>query len=79
VRDALASSDLLGGLEPDERPVLLLAAASYPADGLQGEALARALEERLEEERRTPVRELELGVGTPVYLIIKSQALRRIR
>jgi len=64
VRDALASSDLLGGLEPDERPVLLLAAASYPADGLQGEALARALEERLEEERRTPVRELELEGGS---------------
>jgi len=64
VRDALTSSDLLASLDPDERPALLLAATSYPADGLQGDILARTLEERLDEERRTLVRELELDGGS---------------
>ncbi len=60
IREAILESDLLTPLAPAERPGLLAAAASYPADGSQVDALARALNERLEQDRQTLVRELEI-------------------
>jgi len=60
IREALQGSEVLGGLAPEERPALLVAAASYPGDGTQLEALNRVLEARLEDDRSTLLRRLDL-------------------
>jgi diguanylate cyclase (GGDEF)-like protein len=57
---ALAASDLFTRLGASARPDPLLGTAVYPRDGATLEALMRALDERIEEERRSPVRRLGL-------------------
>ena len=56
----LAASDLFTRLGDAVRPDPLLGTAVYPRDGTSLEALLRALDERIEEERRSPVRRLGL-------------------
>jgi diguanylate cyclase (GGDEF)-like protein len=60
IREALQAADLFEELGPDERPRLLLSAASYPADGTQVETLSHALEARLEDDRKTLLRSLDI-------------------
>jgi diguanylate cyclase (GGDEF)-like protein len=60
IREALQAADLFEELSPDERPRLLLSAASYPADGTQVEILSHALEARLEDDRSTLLRSLDI-------------------
>jgi diguanylate cyclase (GGDEF)-like protein len=60
IREALQAADLFEELSPDERPRLLLSAASYPADGTQVEILSHALEARLEDDRNTLLRSLDI-------------------
>lgn len=60
IREALQAADLFEELSPDERPRLLLSAASYPADGTQVETLSHALEARLEDDRKTLLRSLDI-------------------
>ena len=60
IREALQDADLFEELSPDERPRLLLSAASYPADGTQVEILSHALEARLEDDRNTLLRSLDI-------------------
>ncbi|MBW2234309.1 MAG: response regulator [Deltaproteobacteria bacterium] len=60
IREALQAADLFEELSPDERPRLLLSAASYPADGTQVEILGHALEARLEDDRTTLLRSLDI-------------------
>jgi diguanylate cyclase (GGDEF)-like protein len=60
IREALQAADLFEELGPDERPRLLLSAASYPADGTQVETLSRSLEARLEDDRKTLLRSLDI-------------------
>jgi DNA-binding response OmpR family regulator/GGDEF domain-containing protein len=59
-RAALPAGPLFRDLPPDARPELRIAAATWPADGTRLEALLARLAERLEEERRSPVRVLGL-------------------
>jgi len=59
-RAALPESPLFRDLPPAARPELRLAAASWPGDGAELAALLARLAERLEEERRSPVRVLGL-------------------
>jgi diguanylate cyclase (GGDEF)-like protein len=54
------ASDLFASLAPDERPEVYLAVAAYPGDGTQLESLLRVLDERVAEDRRSPVRALGL-------------------
>jgi diguanylate cyclase (GGDEF)-like protein len=58
IREALNSSDVLDSLGAEDRPGLVLAAASYPADGTQVETLHTMLDRRLEDDRGTLLREL---------------------
>jgi FixJ family two-component response regulator/GGDEF domain-containing protein len=60
VRAALERSDDLRGLEPAERPEILLASATFPTDGSQLDALWSALEAGIDDDRRSLVRSLEL-------------------
>ncbi len=60
IREALQAADLFEELSPDERPRLLLSAASYPADGTQVETLSHVLEARLEDDRKTLLRSLDI-------------------
>jgi len=60
IRSTLVRCDELQGLDPDHRPEVLAAAATFPADGTQLEALARTLESRIEDDRHSLVRSLQL-------------------
>jgi FixJ family two-component response regulator/GGDEF domain-containing protein len=60
IRAAVERSEPWRALEAEERPVLLLGAATFPTDGTQLEALWGALEARVDEDRRSLVRSLEL-------------------
>jgi diguanylate cyclase (GGDEF)-like protein len=60
IRAAVERSDPWRALEADERPVVLLGAATFPTDGTQLEALWSAVEARVDEDRRSLVRSLEL-------------------
>jgi diguanylate cyclase (GGDEF)-like protein len=57
---ALDASDVFTRISADERPVVNLAMVNYPGDGTQLESLLRVLDERVEEDRRSPVRALGL-------------------
>jgi diguanylate cyclase (GGDEF)-like protein len=57
---ALDASDLFASVAADERPRVYLAMVNYPGDGTQLESLLRVLDERVEEDRRSPVRALGL-------------------
>jgi GGDEF domain-containing protein len=59
VGEVLEASPVLAELDSDERPRVLISAASYPADGTQSETLSATLEARLDEERRSPIHELK--------------------
>jgi len=60
IRAAIERSDPWRELEPAERPELLLGAATFPTDGTQLEGLWNVLEGRVDEDRRSLVRSLEL-------------------
>jgi diguanylate cyclase (GGDEF)-like protein len=60
VMRALDASDLFTSIAAEERPRAHLAVASYPGDGTQLESLLRVLDERVEEDRSSPVRALGL-------------------
>lgn len=60
LRQILEASDLLRNLPAGERPLVLLAAACFPEDGSQVEELDRALEERLEQDRASLLRGLDV-------------------
>jgi GGDEF domain-containing protein len=60
MRTAIERSEPWRALDPGERPELLLGAATFPSDGTQLEALWSVLEGRLDEDRRSLVRSLEL-------------------
>jgi len=60
VRESLEASDLLASLDPEMRPGAFLATVAYPADGTQQEALERTLSGGVAEDRRSPVRALDL-------------------
>jgi hypothetical protein len=60
IRAAVERSDPWRALESGERPELLLGAATFPTDGTQPEALWSVLEGRVDEDRRSLVRSLEL-------------------
>jgi diguanylate cyclase (GGDEF)-like protein len=59
-REDIERSDALMGIEPSVRPRPRLGVATYPGDGTQLESLMRALDSRVEEDRRSPVAALEL-------------------
>jgi diguanylate cyclase (GGDEF)-like protein len=60
IRAALERSEPWRDLTAAERPELLLGAATFPTDGTQLEALWGVLEGRVDEDRRSLVRSLEL-------------------
>jgi diguanylate cyclase (GGDEF)-like protein len=60
IRSALERSEPVRALDADARPELLLGAATFPTDGTQPEALWTALEGRVDEDRRSLLRSLEL-------------------
>ncbi len=60
VRAALERCPEIRGLEPELRPLLLLGAVGYPGDGLDVETLGQALDARIDEDRASLVRSLEL-------------------
>ena len=59
VREVLENSDGLMELAPEERPKVLISAASFPADGTQPETLCATLDARLDEERCSPIQKLK--------------------
>jgi two-component system, cell cycle response regulator len=71
VRTALERCPQMRELEPDERPTLLMGTASFPVDGLDLDGLETALEARLEDDRRSVVRGLELE-STPFRGIVDA-------
>ncbi|HYB13196.1 MAG TPA: response regulator, partial [Myxococcota bacterium] len=60
IRDSLENGDVLAPLAAGSRVRALTAAASFPADGTQLEALSSVLDARIDEERRSLVHTLEL-------------------
>jgi hypothetical protein len=56
----LAGCEELHIVEPADRPVVLAAAATFPVDGTQLEALREALESRIQDDRQSLVRSLQL-------------------
>jgi diguanylate cyclase (GGDEF)-like protein len=60
IRSALVRCDELQSLDPVDRPEVLAAAATFPADGTQLESLAGALESRIDDDRNSLIRSLEL-------------------
>jgi diguanylate cyclase (GGDEF)-like protein len=56
----LVGCDELRSVDPGDRPVVLAAAATFPADGTQLEALRGALESRIQDDRHSLVRSLQL-------------------
>jgi diguanylate cyclase (GGDEF)-like protein len=60
IRTAIERSEPWRELDPSERPELLLGAATFPTDGTQLEGLWSVLEGRVDEDRRSLVRSLEL-------------------
>jgi diguanylate cyclase (GGDEF)-like protein len=71
MRALLEASELLTSLPSEERPRVLISAASFPADGSQAETLASALDARLEAERGSPIREL-LDSASPFANLIDA-------
>jgi two-component system cell cycle response regulator len=69
--DELQGSDLLEVLGPRSRAKIQVAAASYPADGTQLESLLRVLDERIEDEGSSQVREWVLE-GRPIAGCLKA-------
>jgi len=60
VMRALEASDLFTRTPAREQPRAFLAMVSYPGDGTQLESLLRVIDERVDEDRRSPVRSLGL-------------------
>jgi diguanylate cyclase (GGDEF)-like protein len=60
IRAAVERSPLMRSLSPDQRPELLLSAATFPTDGAQLDSLWRVLEQRIDEDRLSAVRSLDL-------------------
>jgi diguanylate cyclase (GGDEF)-like protein len=60
IHSGLAGCDELRGVDPVERPVVLVAAVTFPADGTQLEALQGALESRIRDDLQSLVRSLQL-------------------
>jgi diguanylate cyclase (GGDEF)-like protein len=60
IQTDLADCDELRGLDLAERPVVLSSTATFPVDGTQLEALRGALESRIEDDRHSLVRSLQL-------------------
>ena len=60
IRSAIERSESWRALDPEARPEILVAAATHPADGSQLDSLWQALEHRIDEDRRSVVRSLEL-------------------
>jgi len=58
--EALERSDLFAGIDEEARPEVRLAVATYPSDGTQLESLTRLLDERIEQDQSSAVRELAL-------------------
>ncbi len=56
----LTRCDELQSLDPVDRPAVLSAAATFPADGTQPDALSGVLAGRIDDDRRSLVRSLEL-------------------
>ncbi len=56
----LAGCEELRIVEPADRPVVLAATATFPVDGTQLEALREALESRIQDDRQSLVRSLQL-------------------
>jgi diguanylate cyclase (GGDEF)-like protein len=61
IRSGLDRCDELQSLDPVDRPMLLVAAATFPADGTQLEALRASLGDRVRDDRNSLVRSLELA------------------
>jgi diguanylate cyclase (GGDEF)-like protein len=60
IRSALEDCEELQRIDSTDRPEVLAAAATFPADGTQLEALAATLESRIHDDRHGLVRSLEL-------------------
>jgi diguanylate cyclase (GGDEF)-like protein len=60
IRSALIRCDELQSLDPVDRPEVLAAAATFPADGTQLESIAGTLESRIDDDRNSLIRSLEL-------------------
>jgi GGDEF domain-containing protein len=60
LRALLERSDELRGLEPEDRPAVLSAVASFPADATRLEGLKAVLDRRVETDRKSLLRALEL-------------------
>ena len=60
IRRAVEQSAALQGIEPAERPVVLSAMATFPANGSDLDELGACLDARIEEDRHSVVRSFEL-------------------
>jgi diguanylate cyclase (GGDEF)-like protein len=60
LRAGVGRIEALRSMDPDERPVVLVGSASYPADGASAEALFSTLDRRIEEDRGSMVRAYDL-------------------
>ncbi len=60
IRSGLARCGELQSLESAERPALLASTATFPVDGTQLETLRGTLESRIQDDKNSPVRSLEL-------------------
>ena len=60
IRAAIERAPQMRSLPSEQRPELLLAAATFPTDGSQLDTLWRVLEHRIDEDRRSLVRSLDL-------------------
>jgi diguanylate cyclase (GGDEF)-like protein len=60
IRAGIERSPQMRSLSPEQRPELLLSAATFPTDGTQLESLWKVLEQRIDEDRLSVVRSLDL-------------------
>ncbi|MGI9432638.1 MAG: diguanylate cyclase, partial [Myxococcota bacterium] len=60
IRAGIERSQQMRSLSPEQRPELLLSAATFPTDGTQLESLWKMLEQRIDEDRLSVVRSLDL-------------------
>ncbi|MFQ5418080.1 MAG: diguanylate cyclase domain-containing protein, partial [Myxococcota bacterium] len=58
--EALAGCEGFTRLAPEERPAIQLGGVNFPGDGTQLESLLRVLDDRVERDRHSPIRELGL-------------------
>jgi len=71
IHAGLADCDELRDVDPAERPMVLTAAATFPSDGTQLEALGGALESRIQDDRHSLIRSLQLE-STPFPGLVEA-------